>query len=129
MMLARLLTVAGGSCGAAGVALSAAAAHAGGANTGTAASFLLMHAGAFLAVGLAAANRSMQIAATVVLVGLALFAGDLLLRDFAGIRLFPMAAPLGGSLMILGWSAMAVAGAFRRRSASAVKGSQAEDFK
>lgn len=112
MALARLLTVAGGLCGAAGVSLSAAAAHAGGANTGTAASFLLMHAGAFLAVGLTRSSRPLRIAATVVLVGLAVFAGDLLMRDFAGMRLFPMAAPIGGSLMILGWLAVAVTGAF-----------------
>ncbi|WP_187968562.1 DUF423 domain-containing protein [Aquibium microcysteis] len=111
MALARLLTVAGGSSGAAGVALSAAAAHAGGSNTATAASFLLMHAGAFLAVGLMRSRQPLRIAATVVVVGLALFCGDLLMRDFAGIRLFPMAAPLGGSLMILGWLAVAVAGA------------------
>lgn len=115
MALARILTAAGGSCGAAGVALSAAAAHAGGANTGTAASFLLMHAGAFLAVGLTRGSRPLRVAATVVLFGLALFSGDLLMRDFAGMRLFPMAAPVGGSLMILGWLALAVTGAFPRR--------------
>ena len=111
MALARMLTAAGGLSGAAGVALSAAAAHAGGDNAGTAASFLLMHAGAFLAVGLTRSSQSMRIAASVVLAGLALFAGDLLMRDFAGMRLFPMAAPLGGSLMILGWLGLAVTGA------------------
>lgn len=114
MALARILTAAGGSCGAAGVALSAVAAHAGGPNTGTAASFLLMHAGAFLAVGLTRGSQPLRVAATVVLAGLALFSGDLLMRDFAGMRLFPMAAPVGGSLMILGWLALAVTGAFAR---------------
>lgn len=114
MALARILTAAGGLSGAAGVALSAAAAHAGGANTATAASFLLMHAGAFLAVGLTRASQPMRVAAIVVLVGLALFSGDLLMRDFAGMRLFPMAAPAGGSLMILGWVAVGIAGAFAR---------------
>ena len=102
MASARILTVAGGLAGAAGVALSAAAAHAGGGNTGTAASFLLMHAAAFLAVGLARSSLPMRVAALVMLVGLALFAGDLLMRGFAGTRLFPMAAPTGGTLMILG---------------------------
>ncbi|TIN31627.1 MAG: DUF423 domain-containing protein, partial [Mesorhizobium sp.] len=48
----RILVLAGGLVGAAGVALSAAAAHRGGAFTGTAASFLLMHAPVFLAIGL-----------------------------------------------------------------------------
>ena len=114
MASARILTVAGGLAGAAGVALSAAAAHAGGGNTGTAASFLLMHAAAFLAVGLARSSLPMRVAALVMLVGLALFAGDLLMRDFAGTRLFPMAAPTGGTLMILGWIALAITGAFAR---------------
>lgn len=114
MMTARILVVAGGLCGAAGVVLSAAAAHAGGGNTGTAASFLLMHAGAFLALGLAPSSRPMRLAALVVLAGLALFAGDLLMRDFAGMRLFPMAAPTGGTLMIVGWLAVAVTGVFTR---------------
>lgn len=118
MAIARILTVAGGLCGAAGVALSAAAAHAGGGNTGTAASFLLMHAGAFLAVGLARSSRPMRIAAIVVLVGLVLFAGDLLMRDFAGTRLFPMAAPTGGTLMIAGWIAVAIIGVFSRTRSS-----------
>jgi uncharacterized membrane protein YgdD (TMEM256/DUF423 family) len=111
MDLAKVLTVAGGLCGAAGVALSAAAAHAGGGNTGTAASFLLMHAGAFLSVGLARASRPMRFSASIVLIGLVVFAGDLLMRDFLGARLFPMAAPTGGTLMILGWIAVAIAGA------------------
>lgn len=118
MAIARILTVAGGLCGAAGVALSAASAHAGGGNTGTAASFLLMHAGAFLAVGLARSSRPMRIAASVVLVGLVLFAGDLLMRDFAGTRLFPMAAPAGGTLMIVGWIAVAITGGFPRARSS-----------
>jgi len=114
MTIAKVLTVVGGLCGAAGVGLSAAAAHAGGANTGTAATFLLMHAGAFLAIGLARSSQAMRIAAVVVLAGLVLFAGDLLMRDFAGMRLFPMAAPIGGTLMILGWITVAMTGAFAR---------------
>lgn len=119
MVLARILTAGGGLCGAAGVALSAAAAHAGGGNTATAASFLLMHAGAFLAVGLARSSQPMRVAALVVLAGVALFAGDLLMRDHAGTRLFPMAAPAGGMLMILGWIALTVTGALTRtRSAT-----------
>lgn len=119
MAIARILTAAGGLCGAVGVALSAAAAHAGGGNTGTAASFLLMHAGAFLAVGLARSSQPLRIAAIVVLVGLALFAGDLLMRDFAGTRLFPMAAPTGGTLMIVGWIAVAITGGMMRARSAA----------
>ena len=103
----RLFTLAGGLCGAAGVALSAAAAHLGGAFTGTAASFLLMHAPAFLAIGLAGGNRMLRVGGLVLLAGLAIFAGDLLARDHLSARLFPMAAPIGGTLLIAGWLAVA----------------------
>ena len=44
--------------------------------------------------------------------GAALFAGDLSLRAFAGQRLFAMAAPGGGIILILSW--LAFAAAFRR---------------
>jgi uncharacterized membrane protein YgdD (TMEM256/DUF423 family) len=91
-----------------GVALSAAAAHGGGGNIDTAASFLLMHAPAFLAIGLLGAGHVLRVGGFVLLFGLLLFAGDLLARRYAGIRLFPMAAPIGGGLMILGWLIVAV---------------------
>lgn len=113
---ARILVFAGGLCGAAGVALSAAAAHLGGAFVGTAASFLIMHAPVFLAVGLAGANRILRIGSLVLLVGLVLFCGDLLARDFVGSRLFPMSAPIGGSLLIAGWLAIATSALVHRRS-------------
>jgi len=112
---ARILVLAGGLCGAAGVALSAAAAHLGGAFVGTAASFLLMHAPVFLAVGLAGVNRILRIGSLVLLVGLVLFCGDLLARDFVGSRLFPMSAPIGGSLLIAGWLAIAASALVRQR--------------
>src|SRR5436309_13364089 len=102
----RILVLAGGLCGAAGVALSAAAAHRGGAFTGTAASFLLMHAPVFLAIGLIGGNRCLRIASLALLAGLLLFSGDLLARDFLGSRLFPMSAPIGGALLIAGWLAI-----------------------
>ncbi|MDX8482768.1 DUF423 domain-containing protein [Mesorhizobium sp. VK24D] len=111
----RILVLAGGLVGAAGVALSAAAAHRGGAFTGTAASFLLMHAPAFLAIGLAGGNRGLRIASLVLLLGLLLFSGDLLARDFLGSRLFPMSAPIGGTLLIAGWLAIAVSALLRPR--------------
>ncbi len=43
------------------------------------------------------------------LLGSLLFAGDIALRALAGQRLFPMAAPTGGSLLIAAWLAFAVA--------------------
>jgi uncharacterized membrane protein YgdD (TMEM256/DUF423 family) len=38
-----------------------------------------------------------------------LFSGDLALRAFAGHRLFPMAAPTGGIILIAAWLALAAA--------------------
>ncbi|ANT51487.1 DUF423 domain-containing protein [Mesorhizobium amorphae] len=111
----RLLVLAGGLCGAAGVALSAAAAHLGGAFVSTAASFLLMHAPIFLAVGFVGAGRVLRIASLILLVGLVLFCGDLLARDFMGSRLFPMSAPIGGTLLIAGWLAIAGSALLRPR--------------
>ena len=111
----RILVFIAGLLGAAGVALSAAAAHRGGAFTGTAANFLLMHAPVFLAIGLSGANRCLRIASLVLLAGLLLFCGDLLARDFLGSRLFPMSAPIGGTLLIAGWVAIAVSALWRPR--------------
>ncbi|MER9106937.1 MULTISPECIES: DUF423 domain-containing protein [unclassified Mesorhizobium] len=111
----RILVLAGGLCGAAGVALSAAAAHLGGAFVGTAASFLLMHAPVFLVAGLLGANRTLRIGSLILLVGLLLFCGDLLARDFIGSRLFPLSAPIGGTLLIAGWLAIAASALVRVR--------------
>ncbi|ESX09374.1 DUF423 domain-containing protein [Mesorhizobium sp. M1148] len=113
---ARILVFAGGLAGAAGVALSAASAHLGGAFVGTAASFLIMHAPVFLAVGLAGASRILRIGSLVLLVGLVLFCGDLLARDFVGSRLFPMSAPIGGTLLIAGWLVIAASALVRQRT-------------
>lgn len=106
--------LAGGLFGAAGVALSAAAAHAGGGNVATAASFLLAHAPALLALGLLAHGRAMAAGGVILLVGVVLFAADLLMRHYVGTRLFPMAAPAGGTAMIAGWLVVA-ASAFTQR--------------
>ena len=98
------------------MALSAAAAHlAGSPNIGTAASMLLMHAPALLAMGLFAPGRVLRLAGFVLLAGLAVFSGDLLLGEFAGFRLFPMAAPIGGSLMIVGWLGAAASALMGKR--------------
>lgn len=103
----KLFILAGGLGGAAGVALSAVAAHEGGGNVGTAASFLLAHAPAFLAIGLIGGNRVLKGGGAVLLLGLVLFCGDLLARHYVGPRLFPMAAPTGGTLLIAGWLGIA----------------------
>ena len=101
--------------GALGVALSAAAAHAGGGNIAVAASFLLMHAPALLVLSLRTESRVARAGALALVVGLVLFCGDLLSRQFLGGRLFPYAAPAGGLLLIGGWLIAAAAGFFPSR--------------
>jgi uncharacterized membrane protein YgdD (TMEM256/DUF423 family) len=110
----RFFIFAGGLAGAAGVAISALAAHRGGHDSGIAASFLVMHAPALLAIGFFGRRRFLTAGGSILLAGLLLFCGDLLMRDFAGGRLFPMAAPIGGTAMILGWLVVA-ASAFAGR--------------
>lgn len=116
--MSRILVFAAGLCGASGVMLSAVASHRGGPFTDTAATFLLMHASVFLAVGLLNANRILQAGSLILLAGLILFSGDLLARDFVGSRLFPYAAPTGGTLLIAGW--VMIAFSALRRSAGVV---------
>jgi uncharacterized membrane protein YgdD (TMEM256/DUF423 family) len=101
--------------GAAGVVLAAAAAHAApGAGLDSAAYLLLFHAVAVL--GAAALARQgllwspAALAAIVAFVlGGVLFASDVSMRAFAGHRLFPMAAPAGGTILIIAWLLLAVA--------------------
>lgn len=112
----RLLAFAGGLCGVVGVALSALAAHRGGAFIGTAANFLLFHASALFAVGLAGQNRGLRLGGFVLAVGLVLFCGDLLARDLLGGRLFPFAAPVGGTLLIAGWLVVAISALIRPKA-------------
>lgn len=110
----RLIILLAGLLGAAGVALAAAAAHAvPDAALQTAAPMLVMHATAALAIA-ALASRCTRplawtIAAVLLLAGAALFTGDIAMRAFTANRIFPMAAPIGGSTMILGWLAIAFA--------------------
>ena len=118
----RALLALAGLAGLLGIAGGAAAAHSGGLESlRTASEFLLFHAP--LVVGLVAlvsgGGRQAAVgraAAGTVLVGLALFCGDLALRTLAGTPLFPFAAPAGGALLMLGWALVAGA-AFLRRGA------------
>jgi uncharacterized membrane protein YgdD (TMEM256/DUF423 family) len=111
----RLLIFAAGVCGAAGVGLSAVAAHGGSPNTASAATFLVVHAPAFLVVGITVFNAIMRWSAAILLLGLVLFSSDMISRDFLDTRLFAMAAPAGGLMMIFGWIGIALAALFPRR--------------
>jgi uncharacterized membrane protein YgdD (TMEM256/DUF423 family) len=101
--------------GAGGVALAAAAAHgAPGVGLDSAAYLLLIHAVAVVAAASAVAQgllwRPLALAAMVgFVVGGGLFAGDVSMRAFAGHRLFPMAAPTGGTLLIVAWLVLGAA--------------------
>ena len=122
IVLYRVLIALTGLMGAAGVALAAAAAHQGDASRlAPASSMLLFHAPAVLTTLLLAERRVIHlslglVAAFSFVVGAALFAGDLTVRAYAGHALFPMAAPTGGTLLIISWLVLAVAGLWPRRA-------------
>ena len=99
----------------AGIALAAAGAHAAhGAGLDSAANMLLFHALAILG-GAALLHQGMlprQLAVVALAawtLGTVLFSGDVASRIFLGQRLFPMAAPIGGIVLILAWLALAAA--------------------
>jgi len=118
--LLRILIVLAGVMGADGVMLAAASAHLPDASLlASASSMLLFHAAAMLGtvvlVERAIIHARIGIAAGFgFVVAVALFAGDLTLRRYAGHGLFPFAAPTGGTLMIASWLALAVAAAWPR---------------
>jgi uncharacterized membrane protein YgdD (TMEM256/DUF423 family) len=112
-----ILLVLASLMGAAGVGLAAAAAHAAPASgLEGAAHLMLLHAVAVLGAASLTDQKLLRqplglIAMASFVAGSVLFAGDLSMRAFAGHRLFPMAAPTGGMLLILGWLVLAGAGA------------------
>ena len=109
------LLVLAGLIGAAGIMLAAASAHGTpGAGLDSAGYMLLFHAAAVL--GGAALLHQGLISRTIGLVALCgfvlgamLFAGDVASRAYLGSRLFPMAAPTGGMILIAAWLAFALA--------------------
>ena len=118
--LFRILVILAGIMGADGVILAAAAAHQGDATRlMPASSMLLFHATDILAV-VALAERGIihfkiGIAAGFgFVIAAALFSGDLTMRQYAGHSLFPLAAPTGGTLLIVSWLLLAVAAAWPR---------------
>jgi uncharacterized membrane protein YgdD (TMEM256/DUF423 family) len=97
-----------GLLGAAGVALAAVAAHrVADPSLTTAALFLILHAAAVIGLTALAGGApwptGFLASASLMLLAVALFSGDVTARVLLEGRLFPMAAPLGGSLLILAW--------------------------
>ena len=119
--LHRILIGLAGLMGACGVVLAAAAAHlADASRLGAASSMLLFHATAVLAT-VTVADRAIvhprigTVAAIGFVIAASLFAGDLTVRQYASHGLFPMAAPTGGTLLILSWVVLAVAAMWPKR--------------
>ena len=119
--LFRILIILAGVMGADGVMLAAAAAHQPEATRLASASMMLLfHASAVMGA-VALVERGvvhLQIGLTSAIgfmVATALFSGDLVMRQYAGSGLFPMAAPAGGTLLIVSWLALAVSAAWPRR--------------
>ncbi|KGE00219.1 DUF423 domain-containing protein [Rhizobium sp. YS-1r] len=115
--LRPLILFVSGMMGAMGVALAAAASHAG--DTlflGSASTMCLAHAPVLLGLYLGQKFfRTATLAALVLGLGTIIFASDLVSRHFLGDRLFVMAAPTGGTTMILGWLLVAAGAFFRQR--------------
>jgi uncharacterized membrane protein YgdD (TMEM256/DUF423 family) len=116
--LFQILIILAGVMGADGVILAAASAHQGdAARLLPASSMLLFHATAVLAAVALTERGIIHVrigiaAAFGFVVAAALFAGDLTMRQYAGHSLFPMAAPTGGTLLIVSWVVLAVAAAW-----------------
>lgn len=116
--LLRAALLLAGLCGAFGVVSLALSAHSQASPLlATAAQMLLFHAPVLLGIGILSQIRNVLLLPLVLMLltaGLCLFCGDLFMRAFAGLRLFSMSAPIGGSLVILSWLTLAI-GALRVR--------------
>ena len=113
----RIIVVIAALLGAAGVAAAAAATHTGDqALLGPLALIALTHAPALIALAaFQAPYRFMPHATVVIAFGALLFSIDLAVRHFTGAALFPHAAPIGGTMLIVGWLMLAVSAAIGRR--------------
>ena len=121
LRISRILIILAGIMGADGVILAAASAHqADASRLASASSMLLFHSSAVLAVVALAERGVIHVRIGIAagfgfVIAAALFAGDLTLRQYAGHSLFPMAAPTGGTLLIVSWLVLALAAAWPRR--------------
>lgn len=112
-----MLIVAAGLLGAAGVSLAAAAAHVDGSIAlRAAAEMALVHAAAAIAL-VAVAHHAHRASlwrwiAAALLTGASLFSVTVSLGVLADFRPFPALAPIGGTMTIVAWLAVAAAGAF-----------------
>jgi uncharacterized membrane protein YgdD (TMEM256/DUF423 family) len=130
MTAERLAIAAGALMAGAGVALLAVSAHASAQALGEAARLLVLHGIALVAgagaIALALVRRRIGLLALAGLaVGPILFASDIAARTLAGGRLFAMAAPAGGTIVVAAWLVLALA-AFAGPASSASPSDPAE---
>lgn len=120
----RWMIFVAGLLGAAGVIAGALAAHAADARIMSAASAMcLAHAPALLALALAGDRVRLSTAAALLLgVGALVFAGDLYAHFLLGRQVLPLAAPVGGTMMILGWVVLAAGALLPARRAGSRSG-------
>lgn len=106
-----------GLMGAAGITAAAAAAHwADERLLGAVSAICLANAPALIGLGIAGSRlRLGALVAILLILGTALFSGDVTLRAFYGEGLFPKAAPIGGSTVIIAWLLLAVDALLPRR--------------
>ncbi len=110
----RIFLLMAGVSGALGVVFAAMSAHGNYADTlKTCSEILLVHAPALLAIAALLGGKTPKhilfLGGFLIFIGLCLFCGDLARRTFMELRLFPMAAPIGGASMIIGWILIALA--------------------
>lgn len=99
----RLFCAFAGLYGGSGIAAYAAASHIGGYYDAIAP--LLLGNGAAL-IGLSVASKTnivMRLSGVLIIIGVGLFVSDIMSRELFEGRLFPYAAPLGGTINIIGW--------------------------
>jgi uncharacterized membrane protein YgdD (TMEM256/DUF423 family) len=115
VLMPRLALFLAGLIGAFGVGFAALSAHGGDTRLyGAAALICLTQAPALLGLSIGwRMVRTAPVASVLIAVGCILFAGDVSMLARFGHGLFSMAAPLGGTMMILGWIAVAVGAFFR----------------
>jgi uncharacterized membrane protein YgdD (TMEM256/DUF423 family) len=114
MTATRIHMVLAALFGALGIGALAAGSHVAGSQMTLAGQLLLFHAPALIAGTTARRagllhDRTALIGLALIAGGITLFAADMAMRGLYGARLFPLAAPLGGMIVIGGWLELGLA--------------------
>jgi uncharacterized membrane protein YgdD (TMEM256/DUF423 family) len=118
-MAGRILMALGCLFGAAGIVLMALAAHGKWPSIDYSATMTLCHAPVLIAIAVAVRLGLLRSfvalpAAFVLAAAVALFSADVTMHALTGTSLFPMAAPIGGTVSILAWLMLAVSALLAR---------------